>query len=205
MSCSQQEYVRPGWAAACSCQSTEWHALTSSSAWWGQCNGWLCYSSFFKYNSFVIIVKRFHLTTAPNSFVLVTVTIKMFWSWCLSNQNWFFLPSLAPTNHQTSLLLLNYFCQVPSGLSSSLLWLASEAIVTFPQPSPGAIFKTTNIFTFSCLVPEVWRVQWIWILRVRFVVLFISWGISANSFLLCQNLRRDGCSAHWTTATLHSM
>lgn len=107
----------------------------------------------------------------------------------------FILPSLAPTNHQTSLLLLNYFCRVPSGLSSSLLWLASEAIVTFPQPSPGAIFKTTNIFTFSCLVPEVWRVQWIWILRVRFVVLFISWGISANSFLLCQNLRRDGCSA----------
>lgn len=124
----------------CSCQSTEWHALTSSSAWWGQCKGRLCYSSFFKYNSFVIIVKRFHLTTAPNSFVLVTVRLKLFWSWCLSNQNWFFLPSLAPTNHQTSLLLLNYFCRVPSGLSSSLLWLASEAIVTFPQPSPGAIF-----------------------------------------------------------------
>lgn len=54
----------------------------------------------------------------------------------------FILPSLAPTNHQTSLLLLNYFCRVPSGLSSSLLWLASEAIVTFPQPSPGVVFKT---------------------------------------------------------------
>lgn len=58
-------------------------------------------------------------------------------------------------------------------------------------------FKDLHIHKqgFSCLVPEVWRVQWIWILRVQFVVLFISWGISANSFLLCQNLRRDGCSA----------